>query len=148
MEVQDKVAAINSSITAGVADEAVVIQAEGCITRILCKLECRIRGEIGDTSSKLGQWTSSKTSNTVPVALRRKITATVIAIPVLLAVAISSITTAAISRESSCATVILTIHRPPNTISNRGNSTATSIHHSREMSKKAITKAMISIITV
>ena len=147
MEEQDKVAAISSSITAGVADEAVVIRAEGCSTRILCKLECRIRGEIGDTSSKIGLWTSSRTSNTVPVVRHRKITATAVTIPGLPAVAISNITTATISRESSCATVILTIHRPPNTISNRGNSTATSIRRSREMSRKAITKAMISIIT-
>ena len=57
IEMQGKDAAISSSIIAVVAGEAVVIQAEGCSTRILCKLECRIRGKIGaaTSSSKLGQ---------------------------------------------------------------------------------------------
>ena len=133
-EVQDKEdAAISSSIIAGVVAEAVVTKAEDCSTRILCKLVCRIQGETGATSSKLGQWTSSKTSNT-----GRKITATVIVIKAIS----SNITTAATSKESRCAIVIL-----PHTIissnsSSSGHSTATIIRR-----RKAITRAMMSITT-
>ena len=78
--------------------------------------------------------TLSSASTNTPYAAKQSLSSRTTRLPVLLA--FSNITTATISRESSCATVILTICRPPNTISNRGYSTATSICRSREMSRK------------